>query len=369
MQEKKLNWFEGILVFLCILFKYLIVYGVSQTILYMYMMIVAVIIMIDIINKKFSRNEFLKIMFFLGISAYFVVIYQDVNFLISFLLAMLCIRRNDNSFVKMFFISSVFMYILTIILNNFGVLESHNIYRMSENELILRNSLGFSHPNEVFLFFIPIALAGYYLYSDKIIYYIILIVTSSILYQISDSRTGFIVIICIIIFQLFSKKVVRFKLNKILPYVILILTILSIWLAKTYGNDLENNISDMFSGRPYYWNYYLENGKMFTILGKNQIEDVYLDNFYLYMLVELGIVGYMIYYMIYYNGFKKIYMNNKMVVIIITFLIYGISETNVIIGSINFLFAIILKELIVENKIEEEKNEQTNVDINYSTDI
>ena len=107
----------------------------------------------------------------------------------------------------------------------------------------------------------------------------------------------------------------------------------------------------MLSLRPYYWKLYLNNGTMFSIFGNNFIKKWYLDNFYIYILVDYGIIGYIIYAIIYYNSLKKLKNDDKLTLIIFVFLIYGIFETNVIIGSIQFAFAIQIKSLI-ENKRE-----------------
>jgi len=85
------------------------------------------------------------------------------------------------------------------------------------------------------------------------------------------------------------------------------------------------------------------------------MSEIVLDNFYLYLLVELGIVGYIIYSYIYYKSTSL--MNNKNYnIILICFLIYGLFETNVIIGSIQFIFPIQMKYLIENNKKSEMEN-------------
>lgn len=366
MEKKSFHGLDAILIFLCVLFKYLIVYGISKSVLYTFIGVLAFLVLIDVCSKSFSKEQYINITIFLGISMFFVIIYQDVNFLISFLLAMLCINKNEKDFVKAFFISSVILYVLTILLNEAGLLTSKNMYRVTQEDVLIRYSLGFNHPNEVFLFFIPIAFAGYYLYSDKKAYYVCLIVASTILYEISYSRTGYITIICIIVLHLLRKSIMKLNLNKVMPYILILLTFISIGMAKVYGKDFDNEVSDALSQRPYYWNYYLENDKMFTLMGKNQEEEIYIDNFYIYLLVELGLVGYAIYFVVYSKALNRLVLDEKVIVIALGFFIYGLSETNVIIGSINFLFAIMLKSLIV---CDGGKDEKESIDINYNSGV
>lgn len=360
----KYNAFENLLVFLAILFKYLIVYGISKNFLYIYLAILSLLVCIDIYTKKMKKIEMIKVIGLFIISLLFIVIYSDANFYISFMLALVCIKKDNENFIKSFFISSVIMYLTTMFLYSFGLLKEHDLIRISDSGLISkRYSLGFSHPNEVFLFFLPIALSGYFIYGKKKIFYIILLISSTILYKLSYCRTGYILIYVLMILAfLFNRFYKKESIEKIAPYMIFICTIASIAIAVVYGNDLKNSVCKFLSGRPYYWNDYIERGKLISIFGKNRIGGYNLDNFYIYMLVELGALGYVIYSYIYYTSLKLLKFDHRYVVILMIFFLYGITETNVIVGSIQFIFAIQLtviiehKGLLVKNKFKEKRD-------------
>lgn len=341
-----------IIIFLGILFKYLLCYGVSQTILYGLLVIICLFTLIDIYKLKLEKNNWNKVILFLVISLFFVITQLDVNFLISTLFACIISKKEEKSFVKVFFISSIILFVLTIFLNTIGVLENQNLIRYKNGEVIIRYSLGFDHPNTVFLFFLPIALGGYYLYSNKVSYYLVLLLSSSILYKLCDSRTGFLCMLSIILLHctITSNFLNKKTIKLIIKNSILIFTIITIITCKLYGYNLTNPVSKLFSGRPYYLNYYLKNNLAFSLLGANYIKEYYLDNFYMYMLAQLGLVGYSIYYLIYKEGIKKVITNKKYIVILIVFCIYGLLESNVIIGSINFLFPILIKNIIISKK-------------------
>lgn len=349
-QEFKLNYFDCLIIFLAILFKYLINFGMQPRYMYSYLLGICLLTLINIYYKKFTINEFNKIILFFSLSTYFVVVYKNANFLISFLLAVICIRRNNKDFIKIFFISSLILYLSTILLSMFGILHSNEMIRIVDGTINKRTSLGFTHPNEVFLYFIPIALCGYYLYGNKFTYYIILIATSSVLYKLSYCRTGYITVLCVVGLNFFKNILIKFKLKNILPYTMVVLTIISIFIAKLYGNDLDNNISNLLSQRPNLWNYYIENGYMLSILGKGIHPDYIMDNFYLFLLVEMGITGYFIYFIIYYKSLKHLRHDIKLLIIILILYIYGLTETNIIIGSIQFVFSLQIKSIIINNK-------------------
>ncbi len=345
--ERNINYFDALIIFLIILFKYLLNFRVPMLFLYLYIIIICVLTIVNIYYKKFTISEFKKIAMFLIISMYFVVLYKDVNFLMSFLLATICIRRDNKGFIKAFFISSAILYLFTIILSKIGVVPSNNMTRIVDGVVFKRESLGFTHPNEVFLYFLPIVLCGYYLFGHKLGYYIVLILVSTMLYKLSYSRTGYIIILLVVFLNLIKNSM---KLKIIMPYIMLILTAISIFIAVLYGQNLQNSVSELLSGRPYLWNYYIVNGYMFSILGKGINSQYIMDNFYLFLFIELGLIGYLIYFIIYYKSLKILKYDSKLLIVILLFYIYGLTETNVIIGSIQFAFAIQIKSIIINNK-------------------
>ncbi|HIT71553.1 MAG TPA: hypothetical protein IAD08_06525 [Candidatus Scatovivens faecipullorum] len=356
MENKRITGLEKIIIFLCIVFKYFISYTITKRFLYIFLTIIMLLVLIDLYYKKFTKREFLTIILFFICSLYFVLIYEDVNFLISVCLGVLFFENDKKKFVKVFTIASVFMFLTTIVLSKIGFLESHNMIRYTETGTKIRYSFGFTHPNEVFLFFLPIALGLYYLYDSKKVYFLI-IFSSLILYIYSDSRTGIISIILLFIFNFFIKNKrcrVQDKIIKLMPYMMFIFTIFSIIVTIRYGTDSKGMISRFLSGRPYYWNYYINNDLLFSLFGKNKIEGYFLDNYYLYILVELGMISYIIYSSIYYIYYKKIGNNlsRKELIIALVFFTYGICEVNVIIGSINFLFAMQIAYIIKDKKIK-----------------
>lgn len=349
IEDNRMNFIEKIIIFLEIFFKYLITYGVSDIFLCLYLIILITIVLVDLYKRKMYVSELKNILIFGLIACYFIIFYFEQNFLISFLLAIVCLNRNDKDFLKNFFYSSIICFVFTLILNLMGILEVDNIIRNVNGVIIARYTLGFRHPNEVFLFFLPIVLSGFCLFSDKKMFYILTIISASLLYKFTDSRTGFYVVIIFLIFVLFRKIFTKKLIKKAIPVLFLILTIFSIFLAMFYGENRNNKISRILSGRPYYWNYYVENETLITPFGNNIVEEQVIDNFYIYLLVQLGLVGYIIYFIIYYVSLKNLNYDYKYLIVATIFLIYGLFEANTIIGSIQFLFAIQLKS-IIKNK-------------------
>ena len=180
----KFNFVEIIIIFFSILLKYLIIHKVSNLVLYPYLCGLLFLAFCVVFRKKVKHSELMKIMFLFLISVYFVVYYKDVNFLISFLLAIVCLDKENKSFIKIFMVSSIVLYILNIVFNFMGILPSNNLVRYTESGVITRYDLGFGHPNEVFLFWLPILFSAYYLYGENKAFYLITTLISLILFYL-----------------------------------------------------------------------------------------------------------------------------------------------------------------------------------------
>ena len=350
-----LNQLEKFIIFLAILFKYLLNVGISQKYLYILIAIMMILTLISLCSKRLTKNQLLKVLIFFFISAYFVIVNKDVNFLISFLLALVCFTKDERQFIKVFFVSSIILYIITIVLGYLKILEPHNLYRVTEDEIKIRYSLGFTHPNSVFLFFLPIAFISYYLCGEKFLCKIILFVSSFILYMASGCRTGFAIIIMLLFLNVIINERNKIKFKKILPYLFIVCTAVSTFIAIKYGDDMNNIITRILSNRPYFWKKYADNGLLFTLVGNQEVEEYFIDNFYILLLVKYGIIGYIVYMYLYFKSLKIMQPDKKILIITFLFLIYGLFESNVIVGSIQFVFALQLKELITycKNNISE----------------
>ena len=126
IEDKNMNLVEKLLIFFIILFKYLITYGVSKKFLSVYLFILIVVALVDLFRKKVYLKEIKSILIFGIISIYFVLFYFEQNFVISFILALICLRRNDREFIKIFFISSTACFLFSLLLDSINVTNSGN---------------------------------------------------------------------------------------------------------------------------------------------------------------------------------------------------------------------------------------------------
>ena len=144
-----------LVIFLTILFKYTQLY-MGSTINIVSISILGIIV-VDIIlclkYKKIKNTKTFIIMLLLSIIV--MIIAKDPNFILPLLIVVILQDEDLNLIIKKFFICSVIMFLLTIILSELGIINSIDWYkRDEENHLILRNTLGFGNPNTVFLLYL-----------------------------------------------------------------------------------------------------------------------------------------------------------------------------------------------------------------------
>ena len=359
-------------IFLVVSYNYLRMLGMNNKIvLLIYILILAVFALLKIINIQFEKKELKKILILMGLIVFSSAVVGEVDLLIISMMAIAFLRNNSKDIIKNFLVSSVVWYVSILLLYLLGIIENNSAIRYGKD--IVRNSLGFGHVNQVFLYLLPIQLCFYLLYSDKKkMINIITFGVATILYIFSNCRTGyFCTIIFIIIYNipiLINNKII----DKVVRWVFIIFTILTILVTVLYGSNGANKINQILSLRPYYLNKYINSGKLINIIGGNFDKEIPLDNVYVYLLVEKGIIIYLAYLFIITYSFKIFQKSKKYKLVTLIFLIYGLFEGYIVLPAINFIMIIQIKNIISnekeENFIEEEESYERK-NLNNSSDI
>lgn len=251
-----------------------------------------------------------------------------------------------------------------------GNVEKVYFIRMGE----IRYALGFNHPNSLGFY----ALMYYFEYIyylketnrlKKLKNFIFLIVINAILFylmNLAHSRTSQI---CMIIYNLlltFSyglNKIRKHENNNghIMKYMLIfsILTIASFYLTKQYsiGNTISIRINELLSNRLQIQAQFLNVYKI-KLFG-NYVEYFNtLDNSYIRMLLNYGIISWIIYGFIFikmlYTAEKE--NNNILKINIITFMAYGLMEWYMVRPVINIFLLFFSSTLLKKKEIM--KNEK-----------
>lgn len=365
-----------LLVFLAILFKYLsmwsyLIVGEFETSLPLFFVIIALFLIL-ISNLKVLKKNFKK-MLLLGIGGVIItVMTSSIDYAIAclFAIAFSISKDGDKKFLKYFFISSIILFTLTILMSMIGILPENNSIRRVEGETLVRANLGFTGMNTVFLCFLPIALSFFILYEKKIekkklFIIIITFLISYALYKATLCRTGFYCSLIMLLLFFFVDKINNSKIvNIFVKYSYIILLIIAIGIAIIYGDTYESSVNMLLSGRPYYWNYYISNYQL-SLTGVDILNTMPLDNAYLTYLYDYGIICFILFAYITFVSQKSISKNKYILLAFFVFAIYGMFENNFIYHynfmlTLQMIYIIGIKDsctLLKEESREEEKKE------------
>lgn len=348
-----MNILKKIIIFMVVSFK-LLVYIINQTIsasslvAYLYVIVVFLLALPYLLNIKFNKESFCKTALIFIISFLMFAIFKEDNIFLYALVALISIDTDNKEIIKTFFYSGIIIYLLTIILGQVGILPIDEVYRTIDGDSQIRTSLGFPNANSVFTYFVPIVLAGLYLFDKKVIYNILVIILATILFSFCKSRTGYYLTILLVIVNLFPKKtfILKLKDNQFIFF-----TIISFLLAICYGNTKYNSVNLMLSGRPWYYLNFIKQGIFGW--GHGVSENLILDNLYLRILANYSLIGFSLYYYIFNKGSKICKDNEKLLFSLFIMLLYGVFEA---VTVVNFVITIFLKEIFAECGCEYEKN-------------
>lgn len=363
-----------LLVFLAILFKYLsmwsyLIVGEFKTSLPLFGGIIALFFIL-ISNLKVLKKNFKK-MLLLGIGGVIITLMtSSIDYAIACLFAIVFSinKDGDKKFVKYFFISSIILFILTILMSVIGILPENNSIRRVEGETLVRANLGFTGMNTVFLCFLPIVLSFFILYEKKfekkkLLIVIITFLISYVLYKATLCRTGFYCSLIMLLLFFFVDKIHNSKIVSVfVKYSYIILLVISIGISIIYGNIYENSVNMILTGRPYYWNYYISNYQL-SLTGIDILNKMPLDNAYLTYLYDYGIICFILFAYITFVSQKSIIKNKYILLAFLVFTIYGIFENNFIYHynfmlTLQMIYIIGIKDsctLTKEKSSEEEK--------------
>ena len=119
------------------------------------------------------------------------------------------------------------------------------------------------------------------------------------------------------------------KVKFVIKYEFIIFTIMSIVMALYFTNTF---INVLLSNRPFYWSKAME-VIGFSVLGRDPIKTIPLDNMYITYLINYGYISYFIYAVIYVKIGKKICNNNLLIIVFTIFNIYGLFENAFVYGK------------------------------------
>lgn len=323
-------------------------------------------------NQKYKIKNILKILFVVSIAL--ITFYSGLNsnrtdFYIIELFLLIIVSKNleFKNMIKFDFTFKFFNIIIIIFLAKFDIIENLIFYRNG----IMREALGFTHPNILGAILTSTAIDLMYIYyieQKKGIFPIAFtLISLFIIYFIANSRASFCLLIFVFIhYMLKNKKIIMYikYFKPIITTMFIICSLLSLYLTHLYAINNEFGIiaDKILSGRLYFNNIYLKHhslnlfGNILYFTGNEALMyygryNMILDNSYVYLLLRFGIVITIIFALLFYFLIKKSYesKNYFLIYIILGFLIYGMFERHTFIVFYN-PFLLYFVDFIYEKK-------------------
>lgn len=347
--------FDFFIIFAGIMLKYFeFMFNISKIYIYIYFATLIFLIILSFKNYKTKKWNLLKI--FLITLGILIVTFESsgIDFAIPLLYALYYRNTNINKILKYILFSSAIMFLSTIILANLNIIQSLALTRLDNDIIVYRNSLGFGHVNAVFFHFYIIAMLLYIFINSKYVSSAIILIVSSYIYSKTFCRTGMICICIFILFNLFTSQKSKDIVAKKGRYFFLGMTIISFLLAFLYGTG-NNSLDILVSYRFSNWYKTITNYSLINFIGIKSA--YYLDNLYLNLIYNYGIISYILYLAVYYFSYDLI-EDNKLKLSLVFFSIYGLFESNHVFYINYSLFVLLYYSISKFNKGGISKNEE-----------
>ena len=325
--------------------------------------ILLLVFCIIIQSRKYNIKTIIIICNLLISTLYSYTVTKNSNIFILVLL----IIASKNIDIKKFIKYDIKIKILFLILNMFliyaGIMENAIFFREEGNA---RYSLGFSSPNTLGAMILSICLELTYINNNMKKIYTYLLILLVIIIITCNSRSAEIgIILLMILLPIYKKKI---RLKKIIPYTVIIFTILSFFTVYLYGKGSKFALilDDLLSTR-LMCSYNFLNIYDIKLFG-NYFEEVdvwmgyvnSLDNGYIYFILNQGIIIYVIITILNIILMKNLIKNNENIIVAILLVLYsyGLMERGVFFITYN-VFLLYINEIIFKyEKIKTNKSDE-----------
>lgn len=324
----------------------------------------SIVFLIDIYknikNKLYTKKQLKIIGVLLVLGA---LVWHRINvFYTTIVMALYFVNKDLKKMFKYLFISMAIGMGLIIFLNIINVIPDFISYRKVDGVKHYRYSLGFRNPNVLYRFYIAFIMCGAIVTKNNRLYLMLSLIAGMILYLITDSRMGLVILLLFIALCMLPKKIrKKTSFNRLVPYAFIGGIIISIAVALLFYKGVVN---DVLSFRPEIWKLYLGELGFFGRFGRikgayieNDIEvikGIPLDNLYLHTLCYGGIYGCIFYIVLFFVAFHKVKEKNNYNMFMIFFisLAYGFIE-NFSGQNEGLMLLVLLIMLLDKNKMKE----------------
>lgn len=247
---------------------------------------------------------------------------------------------------------NLFLFVTLVLLYFIGATNGMIIHRETG---LLRYSFGFYHPNLFSMYLVIMYFQYIYINRQNINLGKILIgvLITIIISVFADSKTACFILILFLSFILLKNISFKIVSNRLIYFLskngFLILTIICIIITMLFisNNSMAYKLNELFSSRIYIQSLYLQEYSI-NLLGNDINYFNSLDNAYIKIILNFGLVGCFLYNYLYSKIIKMSYEKKDYIIyfIYVIFIIYGMMENLMFDITFNIFWLYISKQLI-----------------------
>lgn len=229
-------------------------------------------------------------------------------------------------------VCALMVFLIIQILLYVGILENEHVAYTTDVGLVRnRNDMGIGL-NRIGLFISALIMNLYILIAHWRKFWVVtlLFTIAFVIFYYTNSQTSFVgEVVLILAFLIYNSGMKKWLFNKpLLICMPLFFTILSLGLG--FAVDRFPILNLLTSHRLYYTNIYLHTaGVSDLLIGNATFNSITIDNIYIRLLFEGGILFYLFFYYIYYKAVNNLFKEDSYLFpVIIGFLVTGLGETN-----------------------------------------
>jgi len=335
-----------------------------KAIRYLLLAILSIIVFFKFVTAKFELYFLL-----FALIAVLTMLFANTTFMVVLFLIFYLIREYQfNKVISCFNLTLIFALVLTIACSALSIIPMEDSVRLGE----YRISLGFCNCTMPMSMLMFVYLNYLYLKKNKVKLYFLIaeFAVATAFYYFTKARTGYFIILLILLLSLVIKANINFGFlkrllsNKFVGAIIICLPILflSITLLMTYlfaiDNDFALKLNQVLSSRLVFQNNAIRE-KVLTLFGADVIwfdsNGFYcgVDNSFMFYLYNYGILSSVLIYLIVSLNLRKALKNKDYLLLVILFIILcdGLVEPYLVDFKYNcFMFYIVVAKNGIERK-------------------
>lgn len=228
------------------------------------------------------------------------------NIFVIFLLTYIISNLPFKTILRYNIISQILVFLLASICLYLGITQSV-LFQQTVLDSRIRYDYGMGNPN-TFALFTYSAIINMYLYygiRNKYVMWIILMVTLAVA-EYTGSRTFLVAVIMLLLFNFMRGRLIKWnKLSKVTMFVMpIILFAVIFYFSINYVQYPAVNL--LFTGRLELYNSLISSVPITQlVIGSPLINEMTIDNSYLHIIYEGGVIPFAIFLYLYYNSIFK----------------------------------------------------------------